>query len=287
MWVEKCLAGTVTIYSNENTEEKCCLWMELRQIMRNTIQDELELAKGKMIEEVTFQGKRLAKLTRDNVAIVEAMIRNDSAYIHSIDVNAAPVCTENGAVKYGGSSAYWMTLLRRVLLCNRPDSTYTYEEIIKGAVESVDRENSTHLNADKCGRQEISERIYQFDQEEFVKCLKDPDYKDMKLFREISRITSAEQGARRNLSFASKFCHYACFYVFEGTKYQDNYSIYDGILKTVLPLYLGYFKVKRDYDLSDYKDYRLAVDAVREASGIEISRNGFDHLLWYYHKGRL
>ena len=59
--------------------------------MRNTIQDELELAKSKMIEEVVFQGKTLAKLTRDNVAIVEAMIRNDSAYIRSTDVNAAPI----------------------------------------------------------------------------------------------------------------------------------------------------------------------------------------------------
>lgn len=59
--------------------------------MRNTIQDELDLAKTKMIEEVDFQGKMLAKLTRDNVAIVEAMIRNDSAYIHSTDVSAAPV----------------------------------------------------------------------------------------------------------------------------------------------------------------------------------------------------
>ena len=54
--------------------------------MSNTIQDELELAKSKMIEEVIFQGKTLAKLTRDNVAIVEAMIRNDSAYIRSCEI---------------------------------------------------------------------------------------------------------------------------------------------------------------------------------------------------------
>jgi len=58
--------------------------------MQNTIQKELVLAKSKMIEEVVCLGKTLAKLTRDNVAIVEAMIRNDSAYIHSTDVNAAP-----------------------------------------------------------------------------------------------------------------------------------------------------------------------------------------------------
>jgi hypothetical protein len=58
--------------------------------MQNTIQKELVLAKSKMIEEVVCLGKTLAKLTRDSVAIVEAMIRNDSAYIHSTDVNAAP-----------------------------------------------------------------------------------------------------------------------------------------------------------------------------------------------------
>lgn len=255
--------------------------------MKNTIQDELDLAKSKMIEEITFQGKTLAKLTRDNVAIVEAMIRNDSAYIHSTDVGAAPVYNRKGEVKYGGSSAYWMTMLKKVLPDAISDSPYTYEEIIKGAVESVDRENSTHLNADKCGRQEITDRICRFDRNEFVMCLKDPDYDDMALIREISRITSAEKRARSNPSFASKFCHYACFYVFEGTEYQDNYSIYDGILKTVLPLYLGYYKIERSYNLSDYKDYRMAVDSIREASGIDISRNGFDHLLWYYHKGRL
>ena len=255
--------------------------------MRNTIQDELDLAKTKMIEEVDFQGKMLAKLTRDNVAIVEAMIRNDSAYIHSTDVSAAPVYNRKGEVKYGGSSAYWMTQLKDVLIEKKVDSAYSYEDIIKGAVESVDRENSTHLNADNCGRQEITERLCKFNRSEFVKCLKDPDYDDMKLIREISRITSAERRARTNPSFASKFCHYACFYIFEGTEYQDNYSIFVGILKTVLPLYLGYFQIDRDLNLNDYRDYRLAVDSIREASGIEISRNGFDHLLWYYHKGRL
>ena len=117
--------------------------------------------------------------------------------------------------------------------------------------------------------------------------MKYPDYKDMKLIREISRKTSAVQKARTNPSFASKFCHYACFYVFEGTKYQDNYSIYDSILKTVLPFYLEYFGIEQSYNLNEYGDYRMAVDSVRENSGIEISRNGFDYLLWYYHKGRL
>lgn len=255
--------------------------------MENIIQKELELARSKMIEEVSFRGKTLAKLSRDNVAIVEAMIRNDSAYIRSTDVNAAPIYNRKGKIKYGGSSAYWMTRLKAILLNDMYNGNFSYEDIIDGAVESVDRENSTHINADKCGRREIAERICKLNRSEFIKCLKYPDYKDMKLIREISRKTSAVQKARTNPSFASKFCHYACFYVFEGTKYQDNYSIYDSILKTVLPFYLEYFGIEQSYNLNEYGDYRMAVDSVRENSGIEISRNGFDHLLWYYHKGRL
>lgn len=256
--------------------------------MKNVIQEELELSKSKMIEEVAYEEGALAKLSRDNVAIVEAMIRNDSAYIQSTDVHAAPVFKRNGDYKYGGSTAYWMTLLKRTLLEDELIADgYKYNEIIKGAVEAVDRENSTHLNADKCGRAEITERICRFPKDELLVCLKNPEYKDMLLVREISRTTSAKVRARVNTSFASKFCHYACFYLFEGTEYQDNYSIYDGILRAVLPSYLGYYEISEAFDLNDYKQYRAAVDRIREESGIAISRNGFDHLLWYYHKGRM
>lgn len=254
--------------------------------MDNIIQQELRLAKGKMIEEITFNGKLLAKLTRDNVAIVEAMIRNDSAYIKSTDVKAAPKFNKKNRMVYGGSSAYWMTKLKNVLIENK-DVDYIYEDIIRGAVEAVDRENSTHLNADNCGRAEIINRICMFERAEFINCLMNPEYEDMKLIYEIARVTSAEYRARTNLSFASKFCHYACFYIFENTEYQDNYSIYDNILKSVLPVYLEYYGVINHYDLTDYRQYRNAVDMIRNASGIEISRNGFDHLLWYYHKGRM
>ncbi len=255
--------------------------------MKNTISRELEEAKKKMIEEVNFEGKTLAKLTRDNVAIVEAMIRNDSAYIHSTDVQAGPEYYRNGKVKYGGSSAYWMMQLKKRLKGDETSVQYSYKEIVQGAVEAVDRENSTHLNADGCGREEITARIVGFERHELLKCLKNPDYEEMKLIRVISEKTSAKVKARTNLSFASKFCHYACFYIYEGAKYQDNYSIYDKILKTVLPTYLKFYKIEEEYNLEDYADYRKAVDAIRSASGVEISRNGFDHLLWYYHKGRL
>lgn len=254
--------------------------------MGNIIQKELRIAKTKMFEEVTYNNKKLVKLTTDNVAIVEAMIRNDSAYIKSTDISAGPKFDRKNQLVYGGSSAYWMTMLKSVLIKNK-EVNYTYEELIKGAVEAVDRGNSTHLNADKCGRTEIVRRICAFDCSELIECLRNPEYEDMKLVHEIARVTSAKFRARTNLSFASKFCHYACFYLFENTEYQDNYSIYDNILRTVLPMYLVYFNITERYDLRDYKQYRNAVDMIRNAADEKISRNGFDHLLWYYHKGRM
>ena len=251
----------------------------------NTIQNELELAKCKMIKTVKYKNMELAELTRENIAIVEAMICNDSAYSRSSDVNAKPEYKNNKSIKYGGSTAYWMTQLKYILKFENQKVEHSYEKIIEGAVESVDRENNTHLNADRC-RQEIINRIQTINQEKLIRCLKEPDYENMFLINEISRRTSAKYRARCNISFASKFCHYACFYVFEGEEYQDNYPVYDSILRKVLPAYLDYFEIKQKFDLNNYKQYREAVDKVIKSSKTEISRNGFDHLLWYYHKGR-
>lgn len=52
-------------------------------------------------------------------------------------------------------------------------------------------------------------------------------------------------------------------------------------------MYLVYFNITEQYNLRDYKQYRNAVDMIRNATDEKISRNGFDHLLWYYHKGRM
>lgn len=254
--------------------------------MTNTIEEELALAKDNMFKVIPFQNQYLVELTRENVALVEAMIRNDSAYIKSTDVYAKPIYKKNGTLQYAGSSVFWMSELKKFLIDNIP-TDYDYSSIIKGAVESVDRENSTHLNSDGVGRHEIIERIINFDKSEFVECLKNPEYKSLKLLNCISARTSANKRARINVSFASKFCHYACFYLYKGTEYQDNYSIYDSILKTVLPLYLSYFNIEDKFNLMNYQEYRTAIDMIRASLCVDISRNGFDHLLWYYHKGRL
>ena len=62
----------------------------------NLIQKELEKSKEKML--TIIPGTELVSLSPDNVAIVEAMIQNDSAYLKTSDKQAAP------DKKYGGSA---------------------------------------------------------------------------------------------------------------------------------------------------------------------------------------
>ena len=124
-----------------------------------------------------------------------------------------------------------------------------------------------------------------------VRYLKDPVGTDYKLLNLLAEKTipkgRSKKGNKRvgryNLSFASKFCHYSCFYLFPGRKEQDNYSIYDSVLRKAIPQYAEYYGLKIR-DLSDYCEYQRTIDEIIKKSNSKISRNGFDHLLWYCYK---
>lgn len=73
----------------------------------NMIQTELKDANLLMFQLIPETD--LIFLSHDNVAKVEAMIRNDSAYLKSSDRSAGP-CGH-----YSGSTAYWMTQLKIIL----------------------------------------------------------------------------------------------------------------------------------------------------------------------------
>lgn len=173
-------------------------------------------------------------------------------------------------------------------------SNEEYRNVIWNAIVAVDRENSTHLNADNIGRVEILNRILKFDKCQFLDCLQHPDATNFKLFRIISEAThpceidsnGKKHRARENISFASKFCHFACFYLFEGEDEQDNYPIYDNVMRKILPKYVSHYNLQIRC-LDDYIEYKKTVDEIISASNSHISRNGFDHLLWYYYKGRI
>ena len=107
----------------------------------------------------------LVALTKSNVALVEAMIRHDSDYSDSGRVDKE-------------SSAHWFVELKK--------NPKRYEEIIPKCVESVDKENSTHLNADGVGREELSQRIIDYGWKSLQNFLKDPKQEKYSLINILS-----------------------------------------------------------------------------------------------------
>lgn len=265
------------------------------------IRDEFESSKKYMLTTTHFVSKEWTKitlvdLTLDNVAKVEAMIRNDSSYIKSYDESAGPTENKNGKEIYSGSTAYWMTKLKHIIECK--ECNFAYEYIIPKVVRSIDRENSTHLNSDGCGIDVISNRIIDLGKDKLIDSLKKRDFY---VFNAIQEKTNPKNKndkkykGRKNTSFASKFCHFASFFLFEDDELRDKYSIYDNVIVSVLPYYIKKYEVEYKENLEklkeDYSVYRNVIDLIRNKvansnNPQNISRNGFEHLLWYYHKGR-
>ena len=222
---------------------------------------------------VTAKDKGLVRITANNVARAEAMFRTDSSYANSINPSIDT------------SSAHTIMRLKRFLDEGRRNRE-EYKELIRIIVERIDNENSTHLNSDGIGRDVITERISRIPKKKLIEYLRYPEKTHFKLISIIARKTEPKNKkyrGKRNLSFASKFCHYLCLFLFEGETEQDNYPIYDSVIKRNLPKYVKYYGLE-ERDLDDYAEYRETIDEVIAASGGGISRNGFDHLLWYYHK---
>lgn len=262
-----------------------------------SIEDEIKASKGYLLKFVRDDIK-IPILTIDNVARVEAMIYMNSTY-------------SNNSNEYSGNtSTNHFMRLREIIKQTNEKSLKDDENIAKTTIfkiiTTLDNENSTHLNAnttkdapdEEKGRFKIAKAILKLEKEEFINHLKniEKSLEPNGLFRIIE---NKNTGGRKNTSFASKFCHYACFSLFDD-KNKDNYSIYDTVIRMALPVYIKwhkvniesinykneYAKIKNFLDKMDYKLYQTVVDAVIKASESDISKNGFDHLLWYYFKGK-
>ena len=229
----------------------------------------------------TKDGTKLVKLTLENVAKTEALIRIDSRYHHDDSKKYFP---------------YWIKELGKHLgYIKEEKKEYDFDNVVENVIKTIDSENSTHLNADGVGREQMKEIIKKYKSEN--KLLEYLEKRNFELVKSLSAKTTPKQPekhGRINISFASKFCHYACFHIFKGEDAQDNFSIYDSVVVNILPKYLESLGIT-DVDMKkiynkDYIEYSKAIDAVIRESGNRtgeyISRNGFDHLLWYYFKGK-
>lgn len=239
-------------------------------------------------------------MTFDNVCRVEAMIHENRAYRRAQDPKSGPKGKDDH-----GSSAYWFDRLKAGE--NHADTGFC-----ENLVFSLDSENSTHLSSRNGdggtnGRGIMTGRVLMLLQnmEGFCENLQRGD---CSLIQQLACPDDNYNG--RELAFASKFCHYAAFWLFKGKKEADNYSIYDSIVSNALVDYARKYGVdgkeierfekqlrfynskskKEDWGKFRYDEfyaaYRSLIDATRKKAskrngGDEISRNGFDHLLWY------
>lgn len=268
----------------------------------NLIKAEQSGAEGyKLVtEEIEFKEKtiNIVKLTQENVYKVEAMIATDSDYKETELGNSGISYKKDGkTIKYIGSSKYWFKQLEEIIFSNKGTSSSgkSYAEILEYLIISIDNENSTHLNSDKVGRELVKKRLTELSKDKLIELLKN-DNKKYELINLIQ--TPKEKNEKNHFSFATKFCHYACINLFNNEEYEeyvDSYSIYDSVLKNALPYYIQRYLKKevdvKEYDKDhNYKKYIEYIDEIRDAAekenGAKISRNGFDHLIWYYHKGK-
>ena len=247
------------------------------------IRDEYNRSKDYELTEIkTKDGEHtLVDLTFENVAKVEAMIRTDSNY-RITDLNDKE------------QSPYWIIEMGKHLTGDKdkirePD----FDEVIKNVVEKLDKENGTRLttdcskeNSENNARKVMEKRIKKY-KNDILSYLKEPNNCKIDFIRILSEQTPDPLNGRCHRSFASKFCHYACFYIFNGDACQDKFSIYDKFILEALPHYMKLYGINdiKINEFNYYKTFQAAIDKVIEKSGANISRNGFDHLLWYYFKG--
>ena len=224
--------------------------------------------------------KNFIGLTRKNAELIEFIIQNDSNYRSDNDKNNKE-STVNLVEKYEKNPT---------------------DDNLKKIIKSIDKQNSTHLSVDD-GLTKTTEYIYYtIGQKRLAERLKNGD---ITLVDDIAE--NALENKRYIISFASKFCTYMSRYMYN----KDNFSIYDKVIKNILPYYYYKYvnknikyKIENNKKLTiidtnnkkneenkkkkSYGDYnKLIIDILKSEEVVKekISRKDLDHILWYYYKG--
>ena len=97
-------------------------------------------------------------------------------------------------------------------------------------------------------------------------------------------LIAKNNGSINLFSFASKYCCYHNYYVYE----DDAFSIYDTVLKDTIPQYYHITKTSLEAMRKEfnYDQYRMIIDRIIEANQIEcfFKRRKTDLFLWYHNK---
>ena len=210
-------------------------------------------------------------ISSDNVARVEAMIAENSRYNDSLNTNNPQ------------SSKVCLDCLKRDL-DNLPHPKY---QTVENSMRAINRENSTRLSAGELS--ELAKRICALSSSEILEYLGKPTTKlgpSGEKYYLVSylrkKTATSKRSGRENYSFATKFCHYACINFFQGKTEADNFPIIDNVVKAVFPKYAE--NIVKQIVFDDYETFVKNIDDVLNHYKQSISRNGFDHLMWYANK---
>lgn len=234
-------------------------------------------------------------LTRKNADFIEAVVELDSNYRNDRDTNNET------------SAAY---CFKQMLI--EPNR---YEAYLKNSIDVIDRTNSTHLESTIDGRKKMASIIKKYcptpnDLKKAV-IVNPTKEKHDNLFYELCVTMVNHKGDKaNNLSFASKFISYARQFLNDN---DTSFSKYDSVVSRKLSLYENIY-VDRDvkivnskyqnkpshrrelndldkqiYTYEKYLEYMAAIDSIldclKKDNGIIISKEEFDHIIWYSSKG--
>lgn len=244
-------------------------------------------------------------ITKANAQIVNSQIQSSQIYGGGTGVNAAP------KGRFIGSIAYWK---------NKLSANYCYNTILE-LVKAVNASNVTRVSANDM--QDIAEYIwnnYKTSQDlenalskdpfNVVNNVKSPSNNHI-LYKIAEYPFKKNNGGKYYLSFATKFCQFASKILNAGYEY----SKYDKIVAENLPTYIKNYLSKKDLLSSDMgnrkmpKDRFLASDKKAKTAGGRdkmytvlyaeycdyidriiakvnqgITREEFDHIVWYTNK---
>ena len=251
-------------------------------------------------------GFEIAALTRKNSKFIEAVLKLDSNYkkesqaVKPDDKYDLRKNASNANGLYCGSTKFWFNEM------TNHHSDYSYEDCVLGAVISIDRSNSTHLETTKNGRKKMAQRIIKRcpDIKTMINCLSTPfestDDNHIIACMVKKGFKSIKDGSDMYyLSFASKFCSYASTFL----GLTIDYSKYDDVVARALPIYYQAYcgkivkktEFKVDNTVSDkyhnrlnvYKKYSETITQIINAvdKGNRLNRDEFDHIIWYGMKG--
>ncbi len=175
---------------------------------------------------------------------------------------------------YGAESQLIRTILKRF-----PENTDS--EIVALKVSLIDLTNTTQLSRakNKLSLKDIVDKIVNTkDFDERVK------QGDKKLISDLAKSCKTDFGYNP-FSFMSKYCTYHNTEIYGN----DDYSIYDNVLKNNLPKYIENLNandIDKWRDSCDYESYWQCIDGLLKyiKCNIKNKRRALDYCIWYYYR---